>query len=69
MVAEPIAAAIGVGEMAPTAQPTLTAATLTAAARQMHGACDEDLRRCCDKAPRKGEQTRWSEHKSQIEAC
>mmetsp|Transcript_6550 Transcript_6550/g.16957 ORF Transcript_6550/g.16957 Transcript_6550/m.16957 type:complete len:177 (+) Transcript_6550:254-784(+) len=56
-------------ELALTGEPTLTAAALTAAAGQTNGACDEDLRRCCEHAPRKGEQTRWNQHKTQIEVC
>lgn len=74
MMVEPtgMAAAIAsalAGELALTGEPTLTAAALTAAAGQMKGASDEDLRRCCDQAPRKGEQTRWNQHKAQVDAC
>ena len=82
-VVEPVGMAAAIasalaGEPAPTEERMLTAAALTtvataaaltAAAGQTNGASVEDLRRCCEQAPRKGEQTRWSEHKAPIEVC
>ena len=70
-VVEPIemAAAIAsalAGELALTADSTVAR---TAAAGQTNGASDQDLRRCCEQAPCRGEQTCWSQHRAQIEAC
>ena len=56
--------------MGPTAQ--AKAAPSVAAARAATTAASqatEDLRRCCQHAPQKGEVTRWAQHRTTIEAC